>query len=499
VRLEGIWKAFGPVIALRDVSLMLSAGEIHGVVGENGAGKTTLMNVLYGMHRPDAGTLIVDGRDVTGHWSAREALAHGIAMIHQHFSLVPGHTVVENVVLPLLTWRTVRVDWGAHRRRIRALAETYGFDLPLEVSVDGLPVGQRQQVEILKALYHGARLLILDEPTSVLTPQQTRTLLSLLVALRGKGHSVVLITHKLAEALAVCDRITVLRAGQRVATVERSAARASEIARLMVEREWGRSQPPVPPVDIRPVLEVDELVVEGPAGPAVDRVSLQVRTGEIVGIAGVAGNGQTELAEAIGGYRPVRRGTIRIAGTDVTRLSARTRARLGLGFIAEDRLVQGVVPDMTVAENLVLDCVDGPPFSRRGVVQAERIRTHARQCVREFDIRTSEVDVPARTLSGGNLQKVVLARALTRVLHALVACEPTRGLDFGATADVRARLADACRRGVGVLLVSSDLEELMELAHRMLVMFRGRVVGELTRGEFDAERLGMLMAGGGNR
>jgi simple sugar transport system ATP-binding protein len=495
VRLEGISKTFGPVVALRHVGLTLRAGEIRGLVGENGAGKTTLMNILYGMQRPDVGSIVVHGRDVTAHWSTREAIRQAIAMIHQHFSLVPRHTVLENVVLPVLTWRSVRPDWREHRERVRALAQTYRFDLPLDAAVDDLSVGQRQQVEVLKALYLGARLLILDEPTSVLTPQQTHALLQMLVELRARGHTIVLITHKLEEALAVCDRITILRQGRHIATVDRKGARAADIARLMVEREWSADRPPAPAVESRIVLEVEGLVVERPGVPIVDGVSLAVRAGEIVGVAGVAGNGQTELAEAIAGHRPPRRGRIRIDGTDAAHLPARARAALGLSFIAEDRAVQGTVSDMTVAENLVLDRVDGPPISRHGVVQGGRLRAYARQYMREFDIRARDADVPVRTLSGGNMQKVVLARALARGPRVLVACEPTRGLDFGSTAYVRGRLVDACRQGMGMLLVSSDLEELMTLAHRMVIMFRGRVVGEIPRDRFDPERIGLLMAG----
>ncbi len=494
VRLAGVRKAYGGVVAVRDVSLSLGAGEVRALLGENGAGKTTLMNVLYGLVRPDAGRLFVDGAEVTGAWSPRRAIVHGIGMIHQHFSLVAEHTVLENVVMPLVRWHHLRPDWRRYRTAAERLGTTYGLVLPLDARVESLSVGERQQVEVLKLLLQGARVLVLDEPTGVLTPQQTDALLALLSRLRQRGHTVVLITHKLREAFAVSTRITVLRQGEHVATLERAAVTVDEVARLMVSQEprAGGLVGAAPGDDV--VLEVRDLEVDGAGGRAVEGVSLAVRAGEIVGVAGVAGNGQTHLAEAILGYRPSR-GRIRVGGVDLAGAPVAERLRRGLAFIPEDRHQLGLVLDLSVADNLVLDRTDEPAFCRLGVLRRDAIRAYARDQVSAFDVRTAGPDAPARTLSGGTQQKLVLSRALARQPRVIVAAEPTRGLDLAATAFVRGKLTECAAAGVALLMVSSDLEELMELCHRIAVMYRGRVAGVLDRRAFDPARLGRLMAG----
>ncbi|MEW6546539.1 MAG: ABC transporter ATP-binding protein [Bacillota bacterium] len=497
VCMEGICKSFGRLRALNDVSLSLAPGEIRALVGENGAGKTTLMNVLYGMYRPDAGRIQVWGREVGRDWSPRQAISWGIGMLHQHFSLIPNHTVLENIVMPKLRWKQLFPPWGQHREEIEKLCGRYGFSVDPGSMVGSLSVGQQQQVEILKLLYQGAKVLILDEPTGVLTPQQTDALLRLLVVLRSQGLSVVFITHKLAEAFAVSDTITVLRGGKHVATLARTQTTPEEVARLMVSRPTLEvTSGHRAPAGERVVLEVTDLVVEDERHKTVlDHVSLCVRAGEIVGVAGVAGNGQTELAEALVGIRRVHAGRIRIDGQDATAWSIGRRRRWGLGFIPEDRHLYGMVPEMSVAENLVLDRATSQPFSHGGILHRQVIEHAAREAISTYDVRAPGPDVPIKNLSGGNQQKVVLARALAGGAKVLVVCEPTRGLDFAATEYVRKRLAASAEEGMGVLLISSELEELLSLSHRLLVMYRGRVVGELPRESFDVERIGLLMTG----
>jgi len=502
--LEGIHKSFGPVRALVDVSLELKRGEIRALVGENGAGKTTLMTILYGMLKPDQGHIGIWGRRVGSGWSPREAMRQGVGMLHQHFSLVPTHTVLENVLLPQLTWGALRPDWKKHRAALGKLCEEYGFQLRLDAPLRTLAVGQQQQVEILKLLYQGTRLLILDEPTSVLTPQQIDSLLNLLAILRRQGHTVVLITHKLPEAMSVADAITVLRGGRVIDTVARDSTTPEALARMMVNRDISgldlefESRPSAEGSAGKTVLAVRDLVVGGEGGrPAVDGVSLEVKRGEILGVAGVAGNGQMELAQAIVGLSQPSDGPVVMSGKDITRLDVRGRKNLGLGFIPEDRHEHAMFPEMSVRDNLTLERLEQPPLSRAGLVRTQECRRAAIEAMKEYDVRAMGPGVPTGTLSGGNQQKVVLARVLSGKPKVIVACQPTRGLDFAATRYVRERLWAASEEGVGILLISSELEELLTLSHRIVVMFRGRIVGEFKRGSFDIERIGLLMTGQG--
>lgn len=497
VELKDIVKTFGDVKALRGVSLELREGEIRALVGENGAGKTTLMNILYGMYRPDSGSISVRGRTVGGDWSPRMAMAAGIGMIHQHFSLIPRYTVLENIVMPQLTWRTFSWRAAQHRKRVVELCDTYGFSLDPDARVETLPVGLQQETEILKMLYQGAEILILDEPTAVLTPQQIEGLLQLLLRLRAEGHSVVLITHKLKEAMAVADHLTVMRGGRVVATVEKDATSIPEVATLMVSQKTdvGRIWDLKPPGS-KVLLEVSNLTVRTPERErAVDGVSFALRAGEILGVAGVSGNGQTELVDAIVGLRRPVSGVIAIDGHDVSTWSILKRSQAGLSFIPENRETYGCVSDLSIADNLIYDRCTEKPFSRLGVLQGKAVRTYADAALKEFDVRAPDSQEPVCNLSGGNQQKVVLARILTGHTRIILANQPTRGLDFAATEFVREQLVKAAEQGVGVLLVSSELDELLALSHRIIVMFRGRIVGELTRDEFDVNRIGLLMAG----
>jgi simple sugar transport system ATP-binding protein len=497
---HGIRKSFGPTQALSDVSLELWPGEVRALVGENGAGKTTLMNILYGMFPPDAGTIDVWGRRVGDGWCPRAAIRAGIGMVHQHFSLVPAHTVLENVVMPMLGWSDVFPEWKRHADRIEDLCSQYGFLLKPHWKVGQLSVGQQQQVEILKALYQGVRFLILDEPTAVLTPQESEQLFAFLAVLRGQGKTVVLITHKLYEAWAVSDRITVLQGGHHVATVERDQATPSQIAAMMIKHE--PQQVPTRVLTGRdscnPLLAVTNLVIsEASDQPLVDGVSLEIAEGEILGIAGVAGNGQTELAEALVGLRKATSGSMKIYEQEIASLGLGTRRReLGLGFIPEDKQIHGLVLQMAVAENLILDMLDSQPFSWRGILRRRAVNAAAKKLIEDYRIRTPGSDCPARRLSGGNQQKIILARTLSAQPKVIVACQPTRGLDFSSTEYVHHKLVEAAAKGVAVLLISSDLDELIGLSHRIAVMYRGRIVGTLARQAFDLRTIGQMMLAG---
>ena len=495
VRLAGICKAFGPIKALNDVSLSLRRGEIHALLGENGAGKSTLMNVLFGMLSIDAGSILIDGVDVSRGWSTRRAIAAGIGMVHQHFSLVGDYTVLENVVLPTLRWSRPSVDWAAERRRLAALCQEYGLTPDLDARVEDLSVGERQQVEILKMLFQGSRILILDEPTSVLAPQQAEALLATLRRFRDDGYTVVIITHNLDDAMRVCDRITVLRQGCKIDTVRPSDVSVDEVASLMVAHSGAvpvRARS-APGRDV--ALGIRELRVMEGGRPVVDGVTLDIRCGEVVGVAGVAGNGQSELAEALLGCRRIETGRILLGGSEVSTADVAERRRRGLAFVPEDRHAMAMVGGMSVAANMALQTIGEPAFSRFGVIDRAALADNAQRHIREFGIRVHSPAMRMGALSGGNQQKVVMARELSADPSALVVSEPSRGLDFAAGAYVRDRILESAERGVGILLISSDLEELMLLSHRIVVMYHGRIIGELDASAYDVNSIGLMMAG----
>jgi simple sugar transport system ATP-binding protein len=494
-----ISKSFGDVLALDNISFTLQAGEVRALVGENGAGKSTLMNILYGMYGADKGGIRLWGEEIHHPWSPREAIQAGIGMIHQHFALIPNHTVLENIIMPMLKWRDISPPWKTYERQVTRICQEYHFQINLKARVEDLSMGERQQVEILKALYQGARVLILDEPTSVLTPQQTDALLEFLLVLKSRGHSVVLVTHKLVEAMQVSDRITVLRGGKLIGTIERELATPQKIARMMVERDWITALKASPVPENSPViLNVRDLLLSSEQGTKVlDGVSLQVRAGEIVGVAGVAGNGQVELSEALVGLRKADQGTVEIDGVNITRRNVCRRRKAGLVYIPEDRHNRGVVLDMDIAENIVLNTITEQPYSRRGVLQPRAITACAEEAIEAYSIKTPGCRVPVGHLSGGNQQKIVMARAMLMNPKVIVACQPSRGLDFNATEYVRQQLIDCAKNGIGVLLVSSDLDEILELSHRILVIYRGKIVGVFPREKVDLDQLGLLMAGHG--
>jgi general nucleoside transport system ATP-binding protein len=496
LELRGITKRFPGVVANDRIDFDLQPGEVHALLGENGAGKSTLMNVLYGLYRPDEGEIRIGGQPVTMH-SPKDAIEHGIGMVHQHFMLIPVMTVAENIVLGTEPRRDgVLLDLSAAERRVRELSELYGLSVDPRARIEDISVGRQQRVEILKALYRGADILILDEPTAVLTPQEATELFGVLRSLTEQGMSIIFISHKLNEVLSISDRITVLRRGEKVETLPTSGATEESLARLMVGREV-LLRVDKPPADTgETLLEVKNLSVLDDRGlEAVRDVSLNVRAGEIVGIAGVDGNGQTELIDAITGLLRPTSGTITVGGRDMTKASARKVLDEGMGHIPEDRQARGLVLEFTLTENLALEDYRTPPDSRWGWLFPRRLLARARRLLKEFDVRGGGPSARASALSGGNQQKVVIAREVGRDPRVLVAAQPTRGLDVGAIEYVHRRLITVRDERKAVLLVSLELEEILSLSDRILVLYEGRVVGEYGP-DVSEEELGVAMTGG---
>jgi simple sugar transport system ATP-binding protein len=495
LELKGITKRFPGVVANDRVDLFVEEGEIHALLGENGAGKTTLMNVLYGLYHADEGEILIDGEPVTFSGPG-DAIAAGLGMVHQHFMLIPVFTVTENIILGNEPVEAVGwLDRRRARRRVEELSERYGLEVPTDAVTEELPVGIQQRVEILKALYRAADVLILDEPTAVLTPQETDDLFEVMRSLKEGGKSVIFITHKLNEVLAVSDRITVLRQGRVVGTTTPGEVSNEGLATMMVGRtvQLTVDKPPAKPAD--PVLVVDELVVVDDREQEAAHVSFEVRAGEIVCVAGVQGNGQTELVQALTGLRPVASGRVELAGRDLTGRSPDAVLNAGVGHVPEDRQHDGLVVSFSIADNLVLDTYDQPPFARGVVRDFAAVHEAAVERARRFDIRTPSVDVAASTLSGGNQQKVVVARELSRPISLLIASQPTRGLDVGSIEYIHEQIVAARDSGTAVLIVSSELDEVMALGDRILVMFRGRIFGQVAGEDATREALGLLMAG----
>jgi ABC-type uncharacterized transport system ATPase subunit len=494
LELKGITKRYGSLVANDHIDLTVPPGQIHALLGENGAGKTTLMNTLYGLQQPDEGEIVIDGRPVTFR-SPKDAITAGIGMVHQHFMLVPVFTVAENVTLGVERTRVLGLlDRRRTRREVLELSTRFGLEVDPDAYVENLPVGVQQRVEIIKALLREASMLILDEPTSVLTPSETQDLFRIMRELRAGGRSIVFISHKLKEVQAIADTITVIRRGRVVGELPPTAG-DSELASLMVGRavELTVRKAPATPGDV--VLDTADLVVgDDNAQVAVNGVSLQVRAGEIVGVAGVVGNGQNEFCEALLGLRPVAGGSVRLAGRDITHAPPKQRLGAGIGYIPEDRQEDGLVADFSVADNLVLDVYDQPPYANGVALNLDAIRTAALSRVDQFDIRTTSISTPTGTLSGGNQQKVILAREIGRELRLLVASQPTRGLDVGSIEFVHRRIVAERDQGVAVLIISSELDEIYALADRIVVMYEGRITG-IRPPTVPVEELGLLMAG----
>jgi simple sugar transport system ATP-binding protein len=499
LELRAITKKFGPVVANDRVDFDLGPGEVHALLGENGAGKSTLMSVLYGLYAPTSGEIRVDGQPVEIN-SPNDAIALGIGMVHQHFMFIPVMTVAENIVLgnePVHAGPLGVLDRAAARARVRELSDRFGLDVDPDARIEDVSVGMQQRVEILRALYRGARILVLDEPTAVLTAQEIRELMAVIARLAAEGTSIVFISHKLAEVLEVADRITVLRRGRVMGTVPSAGATEQSLARMVVGRDVVFTVAKDAHTPGAPVLEVTDLHVRDDRQlEAVRGASLSVHGGEIVALAGVDGNGQTELVEAITGIRPAQSGSIRVGGEEISGSGVLGASAAGVAHIAEDRHKVGLVLPFTLAENLALRGYSHPPLSRRGWLRLGTIRAAALRLIDAFDVRGGGPDTLASSLSGGNQQKLVIAREIDSQPDLLVAHQPTRGLDVGAIEFVHARLIEQRDAGRAVLLVSLESEEVRALADRILVIFDGAIVAEFPP-DASEEELGIAMTGGG--
>jgi simple sugar transport system ATP-binding protein len=496
LELRGITKRFPGVLANDKVNFDLRSGEVHALLGENGAGKSTLMNILYGLYTPDEGEILLRGKPIELGLT-KAAIEHGIGMVHQHFMLIPVMTVAENIVLATEPRRAgVLLDYDTARKRVRELSERYGLLVDPDARVDRISVGQQQRVEILKALYRGAEILILDEPTAVLTPQEAKELFEILDSLKSQGKSIIFISHKLNEVLEVADRITTLRRGVVVDTIPAAGATEESLARMMVGREvlLRVEKKPGHPAD--PLLQVEDLTVIDDRGlETVRGVSFEVRGGEILGLAGVDANGQSELIDAIAGLRPVKGGRVVVDGHDLTHAKAKETLDAGIGHIPEDRHRRGLVLPFTLTENLALHAYRQAPNSKRGFLNLGAMTARARKLLKEFDVRGGTPTTPAAALSGGNQQKVVLAREIDGDPKVLIAAQPTRGLDVGAIEFVHGRLLEQRDAGRAILLVSLELEEILSLSDRILVIYEGRIAGEFPPTATE-EELGFAMTGG---
>jgi len=494
VELRGITKQFPGVRANDRISFDVRAGEIHALLGENGAGKSTLMKILYGLYKPDAGEILINGAPIKIK-SPTDAMRQGIGMVHQHFQLVPPFTVAENVALGLQSSRGAMLDLDVVSERLRELEEQYGLRVDPSALVWQLAVGQQQRVEILKALYRDAALLILDEPTAVLTPQEVDELFVTLRKLTDTGHSLIFISHKLHEVMAISDRVTVLRDGRVVGTVATKDTNQKALAKMMVGRDvvtgWDK---PVCPAESA-VLRVEKLSARDDKGlPAVKNLTLQVCANEILGIAGVSGNGQRELAETLAGLRRATGGAVIVNGRELTNRAPAEIIASQVAFIPEERMTMGVIRDFTVQENAILETHADAPLARNTLFDFGKIAAHASRLVREYDVKTPTLDTPVKALSGGNIQKLIMARELERRPKLLIAAQQTRGVDIGASECIHKRLIEQRNQGTAILLISEDLDEVLALADRIAVMYEGEIVG-IVEPNTPVDELGLMMAG----
>ena len=490
-----ITKRFPGVIANNKVNFDVRAGEVHALLGENGAGKSTLMKILYGLYQPDEGVVRLDGSQVTIH-SPVDSIKLGIGMIHQHFMLVESLTVAENVALGMPSSRGLLTDLDKVSARIVELAEIYGLQVDPDAYIWQLAVGQQQRVEIIKALYRGAALLILDEPTAVLTPQEVDEFFVTMRQMVDDGHALIFISHKLHEVLEISQRVSVLRDGEMIGTIPTQGATKNQLAQMMVGRDVGLKMQRLQSAHSEVRLVLQDICAQGDRdAPALKNVNLEVRAGEILGVAGVSGNGQKELAEVITGLRPATSGKILVGNEDLTNKSPKELMNRSLSYIPEERMRDGMIKEFSVAENLILREHDHQPYSKNGFLNLKAITSHSENMIQSFNVKTPSQETLVKNLSGGNIQKLVLAREISRKPHTLIAAQPTRGLDIGATEYVHLRLLEQREEGTATLLISEDLDEILALSDRIAVIFEGEIMGVIEREAATPERLGLLMAG----
>jgi general nucleoside transport system ATP-binding protein len=495
MRMVDIVKRFPGVLANDKVNFDVKSGEIHALLGENGAGKSTLVRQLYGLYRPDEGHILINGQEMHFH-SPKDSIAAGIGMIHQHFMLVPDMTVVENVALGLKSSRGMVLDLARVRTRIISLCKQYNLKIDPEAYIWQLAVGEQQRVEILKALYRGAALLVLDEPTAVLTPQEVDDLFITLRRMVTEGHALVFISHKLHEVLAISNRVTVLRDGHVVGSRPTAGTTKVELAQMMVGRSVILQYDKTPQKLGDPLLRISNLVVGGDRGSdALRNVTLEVQAGEILGLAGVSGNGQRELAEALGGLRQIKSGHVFLDGVDVTHASPSKRIDAGQSYIPEERMREGAIKDFSVADNFILEDHPKAPYSNNTFLNFKAIRQEANRLIIEYNVKTPSMDTPIKNLSGGNIQKMILARELSRHPKVLIASQPTRGVDIGASEYIHKRLLEQRDSGTATLLISEDLDEIRALSDRIAVIYEGQIVGIVDSKSATVEQLGLMMAG----
>ncbi|HMV49227.1 MAG TPA: ABC transporter ATP-binding protein [Blastocatellia bacterium] len=495
IEMRGITKQFGSVVANKSINLNIPANTIHSIVGENGAGKSTIMKILYGFYTADEGEIRIDGkqREIR---NPHDAIALGLGMVHQHFMLVPPMTVLENIVLGAEPGNAAKIDFKQAEARINQLSKDFGFNIDPHKRIEQLSVGQQQRVEVLKALYRGARILILDEPTAVLTPQEVEEFFKILRSMREQGKTIIIITHKLNEVLALSDNVTVMRDGQVVGETPTSQTSAAELARMMVGRDvlLRVEKPAAKPKNV--VLSVNNLS----AGAKLNGVTFDVRAGEIVGIAGVEGNGQTELIEVLAGLHHASAGSCALDGKEITKLPAKQIKELGIAHIPEDRHRRGLLLEFNLADNTILGTqYRKPPVTTAGLLDEKAVTEKANRLIRDFDVRPPNAALPARALSGGNQQKLIIGREFDLHPKLLLVSQPTRGVDIGAIEFIHRKLVELRDAGAAVLLVSAELEEVLSLSDRVLVMYQGRIVGEVDPGKVEQEEIGLMMTGGKRR